>query len=72
MSAWTSWASVPNKPTVSVDVKQHFNFMCPVCPELYPTHPKAWKYKIMENKRMFSLLVLASEKVRGLWSRSTY
>ena len=20
-----SWASVPNKPTVSVDVKQHFN-----------------------------------------------
>ena len=22
---WTSWASVPNTPTVSVDVKQHFN-----------------------------------------------
>ena len=22
---WTSWAPVPNKPTVSVDVKQHFN-----------------------------------------------
>ena len=21
---WTSWAPVPNKPTVSVDVKQHF------------------------------------------------
>ena len=21
----TSWAPVPNKPTVSVDVKQHFN-----------------------------------------------
>ena len=20
---WTSWAPVPNKPTVSVDVKQH-------------------------------------------------
>ena len=24
-SRWTSWASVPNKPTVSVDVKQPFN-----------------------------------------------
>ena len=24
-SKWTSWAPVPNKPTVSVDVKQHFN-----------------------------------------------
>ena len=23
-SRWTSWAPVPNKPTVSVDVKQHF------------------------------------------------
>ena len=23
-SKWTSWAPVPNKPTVSVDVKQHF------------------------------------------------
>ena len=22
-SRWTSWASIPNKPTVSVDVKQH-------------------------------------------------
>ena len=26
-SRWTSWAPVPNKPTVSVDVKQHFNFI---------------------------------------------
>ena len=25
-SRWTSWDPVPNKPTVSVDVKQHFNF----------------------------------------------
>ena len=24
-SRWTSWAPVPNKPMVSVDVKQHFN-----------------------------------------------
>ena len=24
-SRWTSWATVPNKYTVSVDVKQHFN-----------------------------------------------
>ena len=24
-SKWPSWAPVPNKPTVSVDVKQHFN-----------------------------------------------
>ena len=24
-SRWTSWAPVPNKPTVSVDIKQHFN-----------------------------------------------
>ena len=24
-SRWTSWAPVPVKPTVSVDVKQHFN-----------------------------------------------
>ena len=24
-SRWTSWAPDPNKPTVSVDVKQHFN-----------------------------------------------
>ena len=25
MSRWPSWAPVPNKPTVSVDVKQHSN-----------------------------------------------
>ena len=25
MSRWPSWAHIPNKPTVSVDVKQHFN-----------------------------------------------
>ena len=25
-SRWTSWAPVPNKPTISVDVKQHFSF----------------------------------------------
>ena len=25
-SRWPSWAPVPNKPTVSVDVKQHFSF----------------------------------------------
>ena len=24
---WTSWAPVPNKPTVSVDIKQHFNLL---------------------------------------------
>jgi len=24
-SRWTSWAPIPSKPTVSVDVKQHFN-----------------------------------------------
>ena len=24
-SRWTSWTPDPNKPTVSVDVKQHFN-----------------------------------------------
>ena len=24
-SRWTSWAPVSNKPTVSVDVKQHFS-----------------------------------------------
>ena len=24
-AVWKSWAPVPNKPTVSVDVKQHFN-----------------------------------------------
>ena len=24
-SRWTSWAPVPNKPTISVDVKQHFD-----------------------------------------------
>ena len=32
-SRWPSWAPVPNKPTVSVDVKQHFN-NCPVFPSL--------------------------------------
>ena len=25
-SRWTAWASVPNKPTFSVDVKQHFSY----------------------------------------------
>ena len=25
MSRWPSWAPVPNRPTVYVDVKQHFN-----------------------------------------------
>ena len=28
-SRWTSWAPVPNKPTVSVDVKQHINQLQP-------------------------------------------
>ena len=27
-SRWSSWAPVPDKPTVSVDVKQHFNQSC--------------------------------------------
>ena len=27
-SRWSSWAPVPNKPAVSVDVKQHFNNVC--------------------------------------------
>ena len=31
MSGWTSWAPVPNKPTVSVDVKQHFNRLQELC-----------------------------------------
>ena len=26
MSRWPSWAPVPNKPTVYVAAKQHFNF----------------------------------------------
>ena len=26
---WTPWAPVPNKPTVSVDVKQHFHQSTP-------------------------------------------
>ena len=26
-SRWLFWAPVPNKPTVSVDVKQHFNII---------------------------------------------
>ena len=30
---WTYWAPVPNKPTVSVDVKQHFKF----------THQRYWR-----------------------------
>ena len=30
-SRWTSWAPVPNKPTVSVDVKQHFNNNNNIC-----------------------------------------
>ena len=33
-SRWTSWAPVLNKPTVSVDVKQHFNKIWVVCPKL--------------------------------------
>ena len=28
---WTFWAPVPNKPTVSVNVKQHFNFVSGLC-----------------------------------------
>ena len=27
-SRWPSWAPVPNKPTVSLDVKRHFNRVC--------------------------------------------
>ena len=34
VSRWTSWAPVPNKPTVSVDVKQHFNIAWPRAQEL--------------------------------------
>ena len=45
MSRWTSWAPVRNKPTVSVDVKQHFNIAWPRAQELCesrggrPGHP---------------------------------
>ena len=28
---WTSWAPIPNKPTVCVDVKQHFKRPLCVC-----------------------------------------
>ena len=30
-SRWTSWAPIPNKPMVSVDVKQHFNQHAKLC-----------------------------------------
>ena len=35
-SRWPSWAPVPNKPTVSVDVKQHFSDQ-PRCQSRYQT-----------------------------------
>ena len=37
-SRWPSWAPVPNKPTVSVDVKQHFN-------QLDPSMTHVWSLK---------------------------
>ena len=44
-SRWPSWAPVPNKPTVSVDVKQHFiifllyTFVGPICLVLCASGP---------------------------------
>ena len=37
-SRWTPWAPVPNKPTVPVDLKHHFNQLYP--PEPVPTRPE--------------------------------
>ena len=45
---WTSWAPVPNKPTVSVDVKQHFNHVTIV---LKKTRRKKKKKKRKEKKK---------------------
>ena len=37
-SRWPSWAPVPNKPLVSVDVKQHFNFTgFIICQPVWPS-----------------------------------
>ena len=36
-SRWTSWAPIPNKPTVSVDIKQHFNQQKQKCTQI-PWH----------------------------------
>ena len=45
---WTSWAPVPNKPTVSVDVKQHFNHVTIV---LKKTRKKKEKKKKKKKRR---------------------
>ena len=37
-SRWTSWAPAPNKPTVSVDVKRHFNYVHKHNSSVYTTH----------------------------------
>ena len=42
-SRWASWAPVPNKPTVSVDVKQHFKSVRPSeksVPQVNAVHTK--------------------------------
>ena len=52
-SRWPSWAPIPNKPTVSVDVKQHFNH-----PSIHPpTHkplkePSYWPTFILHQNNM--------------------
>ena len=44
-SRWTSWAPVPNKPTVSVDVKQHSTSQ-PTCPREVIAEPTATTARI--------------------------
>ena len=61
-SRWLSWAPVPNKPTVSVDVKQHFNqsavrhlFAVPLPP--LPPPPHSPHGPITERRRITTVIM---------------
>ena len=60
---WTSWAPVPNKPTVSVDVKQHFNHVTIVLKKTRKKEEekKKKKKKRRRRRRKDSKLMLGNE-----------
>ena len=63
-SRWTSWASVPNKPAVSVDVKQHST-----------TRTSCKAQKLCENRGGRPWLPVRNSPYRGLcghWTRTKY
>ena len=71
-SKWPSWAPVPNKPTVSVDVKQHFDNLCTLedwvdTPEIHLVLKRSLMYTIdnLETEEVEKRLLLVCRDKAG-------